>query len=90
MYKYRARQLEIEAIQLTWPNWNAFCDWVDFANNPNFDAGPREDGSMLTVKIKTLEGDMVARETDYIVKGTHGEYYPVKKEIIEYKYERMD
>jgi hypothetical protein len=39
-------------------------------------------------KIKTLEGDMFAHTGDYIVRGTFGELYPVKKEIFEQIYER--
>lgn len=33
--------------------------------------------------IETLEGEMRAEPGDYIVLGTHGEYYPVKPEIFE-------
>lgn len=40
-------------------------------------------------KIKTLEGDMFANTGDYIVRGTFGELYPVKKEIFENIYERI-
>jgi hypothetical protein len=40
-------------------------------------------------KIKTLEGDMFANTGDYIVRGTYGELYPVKKEIFENIYERI-
>lgn len=40
--------------------------------------------------VKTLEGDMIARTGDYIVRGTYDEIYPVKKEIFEDIYERID
>ena len=40
--------------------------------------------------ISTLEGDMLCRKGNYILKGTHGEYYPVKSEIFEETYEKAD
>lgn len=40
--------------------------------------------------IKTIEGNMFAHTGDYIVRGTYDEVYPVKKEIFEDIYERID
>jgi hypothetical protein len=39
------------------------------------------------IKIPTLEGDMTARPGDWIVKGTRGEFYPVKPDIFANTYE---
>lgn len=39
--------------------------------------------------VKTLEGDMVAREGDYIIKGVAGEFYPCKPDIFEKTYEEI-
>jgi hypothetical protein len=39
--------------------------------------------------IKTLEGDMLARYADYIVKGIKGEWYPVKPDIFEATYDEV-
>lgn len=41
-------------------------------------------------KIETLEGTMLANAGDWIVKGTHGEFYPVKNEVFEAKYQETD
>lgn len=38
-------------------------------------------------EISTLEGYMFARNGDYIIKGVHGELYPIQKEIFEETYE---
>lgn len=38
-------------------------------------------------KIDTLEGTMKGKALDWLVKGTHGEYYIVDKEIFENIYE---
>jgi hypothetical protein len=37
--------------------------------------------------ILTLEGEMIARVGDWIIKGVQGEFYPCKPEIFEMTYE---
>ncbi len=37
--------------------------------------------------IRTLEGDMVANEGDWIITGVKGEKYPCKPDIFEMTYE---
>ncbi len=39
------------------------------------------------VAVKTLEGDIMIGPDDWLVKGTQGEYYPVKPDIFEATYE---
>lgn len=39
------------------------------------------------IKIKTLEGTMLASWGDYIIKGIKGEFYPCKPDIFEATYE---
>jgi hypothetical protein len=39
------------------------------------------------MKIKTLEGEYIVTEGDYIIKGVHGEFYPCKPDIFEKTYE---
>ncbi len=39
------------------------------------------------VYIVTLEGTMLAKIGDYIIKGVHGEYYPCKPDIFRATYE---
>ena len=39
--------------------------------------------------ISTLEGQMMAKYGDYLVRGIEGEYYPVKKSIFEKSYEEI-
>lgn len=41
-------------------------------------------------RIKTLEGTMHYHKGDYILTGTQGERWPVKKEIFEKTYEILD
>jgi hypothetical protein len=42
------------------------------------------------VPIETLEGRMLARAGDWIVRGVQGEFYPVKPDIFEQTYEAVD
>jgi len=37
--------------------------------------------------IPTLEGPMIARQGDWIIRGVNGEFYPVKPDIFEKTYE---
>ena len=39
------------------------------------------------LKIKTLEGYMIANIGDYIIKGVHGEFYPCKPDIFHKTYD---
>ena len=43
----------------------------------------------MGMKIPTLEGEIFARENDWIVKGTAGELYPVKPNIFADIYEEV-
>jgi len=39
--------------------------------------------------IKTLEGDMIVRADDYLIKGIQKEYYPCKPDIFEKTYKQL-
>lgn len=40
--------------------------------------------------IPTLEGDMLARPGDWIIRGVQGEFYPCKPDIFDQTYESVD
>jgi hypothetical protein len=44
----------------------------------------------VAIVIPTLEGDMTAQYGDGIVKGTAGEFYPIKRDIAEATYEAVE
>ena len=46
-----------------------------------------EDGMAL---IDTLEGSMIARSGDWIIRGVKGELYPCKPDIFAATYERVE
>lgn len=79
--KYRKKPVVVEAVQ--W-NGNNHKEVIDFAENKIwFDA-------LGNMWIATLEGDMVAKKGDYIIKGVQGEYYPCKPDIFAETYEELE
>ncbi len=43
-----------------------------------------------TIIIPTLEGQHIASNLDYIIKGVKGEIYPCKPDIFELTYEKVE
>lgn len=88
MPKFRSKEVEIEAVQ-----WNGagmsppLPDWIKTALMKN----PEEPGGIMrmgdTIHVFTLEGTMIARAGDWIIRGTEGELYPCKPSVFERKYE---
>lgn len=97
MTRYRKKPVEIDAVQLTWQTWNEVCELVgEFpegmkgiyldAEGNQHDEFPG-DPCGIGLVIPTLEGTMLAREDDWIIRGVQGELYPCKPEIFEATYE---
>jgi hypothetical protein len=78
--KYRKKPVIIEAIQFTGDNF-------DDIKKTFPDLKAKMVGGFLI--IPTLEGDMKAVTTDFIIKGTAGEFYPCKSPIFYNLYEEM-
>jgi hypothetical protein len=95
MAKFRKKPVEIEAVQLRWSTWREVGDFVGDAisrENParsstgySDDCG--EPAPYIELIIRTLEGDMVARHGDWIIRGVKGELYPCKPDIFAATYE---
>ena len=98
--KFRTKLTEIEAVQLTWPNWNKICEFVPkpwflegcFTDGKsNVSETPKVGFEKLGLKIKTLESNIfVAKETDWIIKGLEGEFYACDDRIFNKKYEKVE
>jgi hypothetical protein len=103
--KVRKKPVEVEAVQLTWQTWNEVCEFVgDKAVREGFVGGLLQpdgsyewgeparphDGSKIAAKIPTLEGDLIANENDWIIRGVKGELYPCKPDIFEATYEPLE
>lgn len=79
--KYRKKPVVIEAV--LW-NGDNYKEVIDFAENKIwFDA-------LGNIWIATLEGDMIAKKGDYIIKGVQGEFYPCKPDIFAETYEEVE
>lgn len=74
MPKYRKKPVVVEAVQWTGEN---FDEVISFAATAVWFDG------LGAVWIDTLEGDMIAKIGDYIIKGVRGEFYPCKPDIID-------
>jgi len=88
MPKFRKKPVVIEAVQ--W-NGKTLADAMKFcANNdlPRFNVGGIKGLSGLI--IPTLEGDHVAEQGHWIIKGVKGEYYPCKPDIFKLTYEPVE
>lgn len=87
MAKYRKKPVVIEAIQFTSYN---FQEIRDFTNYEAHAFGKDVQGEKCICIIKTLEGQHIATEGDFIIKGVKGEFYPCKPDIFEQTYELVE
>ncbi|OUA60406.1 hypothetical protein BK785_09385 [Bacillus thuringiensis serovar bolivia] len=83
MAKYRKKPIVIEAEQFTAINKDRVYRWIGNCEAIFVDGKP-------ALKIRTLEGDMIANIGDYVIKGVNGEFYPCKADIFEKTYESVD
>lgn len=85
--KYRKKPVVIEAIQF-YPTMPIYEISNLFGGLDAKDRTFEKKGDVLI--IKTLEGNMVCRAGDWIIKGVKGEFYPCKSEIFDLTYESCD
>lgn len=85
MNKFRKKPVIVEAMQFTDETKNQVFNWITCSCYPTFD-----DAGNPTLKIQTLEGDMIASLGDWVIKGVKGEFYPCKPDIFEATYEPAD
>lgn len=89
--KFRKKPIVIEAFKLKETGiveedwfWDAVLN--DTIILHHFDFG-KFDPEPAWCEIKTLEGTMIAKAGDYIIRGVNGEIYPCKADIFEKTYE---
>ncbi|MFC4190372.1 MULTISPECIES: DUF6011 domain-containing protein [Streptomyces] len=81
--RYRKRPVVIEAMQLAEPNTpDGVARWCGGRV-----VGDGITGHPYSIEIDTLEGTMRGDLGDWIIKGTQGEFYPVKPGIFAETYE---
>lgn len=93
---YVSKPVKIQAVQLCWKNWSAICEFLGEIVSPENPGRSSETYSdtcgevgpnYIELTIPTLEGDMIARHGDWIIKGLKGEYYPCKPDVFAAKYQ---
>ena len=81
MMRFRKKPIVIEAVQLR-PESVHDC--------ASFCGGHIKSHPLTGIVIQTLEGDMLASNGDWIIKGVKGEFYPCKPDIFEQTYEPVE
>ena len=85
MGKYRKKPVVIEAIHFDGSK-DSLAEVMAFTK----EMGTREVGATPEgFTIATLEGTMLARPGDWVIKGVKGEFYPCKPDIFEATYEEV-
>lgn len=82
--KYRSKPVVIEAVRFdgTESAYEMVMAWGEsFLRVHGFDG--------THMFIETLEGQRTAHQGDWIIRGTIGEFYPVKDEVFRVKYEKV-
>lgn len=84
MSKFRKKPVVIDAVQIT-------DEWFD-GDHPNslHPLGVAIDPWDRTVRVQTLEGEMIGRVGDWLITGVQGERYPCKPGIFEATYEAAE
>ena len=73
------KPVKVEVMQYTDDSISEILLWIGSKASRN--------GLTDRLLIETLEGVMVAELGDYIIKGVHGEFYPVKESIFNETYD---
>lgn len=87
---YRKKPVVISAIQINEQSSDDVYVWSD----GNVIASPvleptTDNPKGVYWQVKTLEGVMIAKPNDYIIRGVEGEFYPCRKDIFEKTYEQV-
>ena len=85
--KFRKKPVEIEAIQFTRLNWEEIQQFTN--NTAHTLVIERRINGKCTCVIPTLEGEHIASENDYIIRGVKGEFYPCKPDVFKLTYEKL-
>ena len=84
MPMFMKKPIAIEARHFTLETVEDVADWCGGAVNK------RDDSSVSSMTIYTLEGPMMAQLNDWIIKGVRGEFYPCREEIFYETYEEVN
>ena len=88
--RYRKKAVEIEAVQFRYSE-----EGIKLVKEFAGDAivmwsKERHPDAIGKLTIATLEGNMVASEGDFIIKGVKGEFYSCREDIFHMTYEKVE
>lgn len=84
--KVKKKPIEVEAIRWTKGNEKEVESFLNMMLG--VDLYTSYSGEALY--IETLEGTMMAKQGDYIIKGVDGEFYPCKPDIFDKTYDIVE
>lgn len=85
MPKFRKKPVVIDAV--LWDgSEQAWNDIRDMGCHDSFQTPEQH----FNFWIHTLEGDMLCRKGEWVIKGVNGEFYPCKPDIFEKTYEIVE
>jgi len=84
--KYRKKPVVVEAVQFTYGTKDEILCWL---SNNKINHCPSYIDDACVIKIRTLEGVMIANINDFIIKGIKGEFYSCKPDIFLETYEMV-
>lgn len=85
--KFRKKPVVIEALRYTGVNNRLMEEYNAFARK---ELEIVVVDGIIHLAIPTLEGTMLARPNDWIIKGVKGEIYPCKPDIFSATYDAVD
>lgn len=95
--KARKKPVVIEVEQFTARNYEVICNFLTLPWGPDGIHGEENDlgieadtGEKFALVIPTLEGNMLALDGDYIIKGVNREFYPCKPDVFEKTYDILE
>ena len=93
--KYRKRPIEAEAVQVTAENAAEIAEWITANLDEMHGANAYQryffgKAQTMVVEIPTLHGLAEAVETDWVVRGPKGDFWPVRNDIFGESYEDAD
>lgn len=86
--KYRKKPVVIDAWQFTKENYKVGAP-LFIRQAKDVELWSQHGGDVIGGEIETLEGVMTISENDYIIKGLHGEIYPIKEDIFQKTYDKV-
>ncbi len=92
--QFRKKPVVIEALQYDNANYKEVSEFTGQEMKPVLESETAyvagKGAPIFSISIDTLEGEMKAMPSDWIIKGVNGEFYPCKPDIFKKTYEAVN